>query len=256
LYRLLGKFAGEVSNPSDALYFVSRVIVPPDPQVRERHSWLWGRQPRRQLTEVFPGIQTQDIQVCCAFDRSPSISVELEELACLLAIVRHVRAQRILEIGTFDGNTALNIAVNTREDALIVTVDLPPDWDEKLALKVPERYRNVTSRAHVGRQFSGRPEANKIVQVYCDSAKLDWSRLPVPFDVVFIDGCHHRAYVENDTANAFRHVRPGGLILWHDYGYKKDVIDVVDETARRTKVCALSGTRLAVGFVPDAGLLE
>lgn len=108
----------------------------------------------------------------------------------------------------------------------------------------------------MGRQFSGRPEAKKIVPVYCDSANLDWSRLPVPLDVVFIDGCHHRAYVENDTANAFRHVRLGGLILWHDYGYKKDVSDVVDETARRTKVCALSGTRLAVRFVPDAGLLD
>ena len=34
---------------------------------------------------------------------------------------------------------------------------------------------------------------------------------------MFVDGSHARSYVENDSRKAVRIVRPGGLVLWHDY---------------------------------------
>jgi predicted O-methyltransferase YrrM len=38
-----------------------------------------------------------------------------------------------------------------------------------------------------------------------------------PCDAVFIDGDHGRKGVENDSKLAYAAVRPGGVIIWHDY---------------------------------------
>lgn len=48
---------------------------------------------------------------------------------------------------------------------------------------------------------------------------------------MFIDGDHSRAGVEHDTMLARAMVRPGGIIVWHDYHHfgTVDVRDVLDE---------------------------
>ena len=60
---------------------------------------------------------------------------------CLAWQVEGENARKIIEIGTFDGNTALNIAANTPDEARIFTVDLPKDWAEA------ERRNEVDSSA-------------------------------------------------------------------------------------------------------------
>lgn len=178
-------------------------------------------------------------------------SITAEELCCLLLVAKAVHAKKVLEIGTWDGNTSLNLAANM--DGKVVTVDLPPDFagdDHKATLTYPDAELYVTDRAQLGRQFHGHPLAPRIHQVYGDSAKLDWSTLGSPFDLIFIDGCHDFEYVASDTANARKHVAPGGAIVWHDYAMLWDVSRVVDLTARSAdelKVHAIEGTRLAVG---------
>ncbi len=67
-------------------------------------------------------------------------------------------------------------------------------------------------------------------------------------DVVFIDGDHSRAAVENDTALARAMVRPGGIIIWHDYHDRGnvDVRDVLDEMhAAGDEIYHVEGTWLA-----------
>ena len=81
-----------------------------------------------------------------------------------------------------------------------------------------------------------------------DSAAVDWKELRPPFDMIFIDGCHFRDYVKADTENAIRNIRPGGVIVWHDYGDIKDVSQVVDEAAKDITIKVVRGTRLAVGW--------
>ena len=66
-------------------------------------------------------------------------------------------------------------------------------------------------------------------------AKLDWKELPTPLDLVFLDGCHAFDYVNRDTRNSIRHLKEGGLLIWHDYGMIRDVSKVVDETAKKIK---------------------
>jgi predicted O-methyltransferase YrrM len=175
------------------------------------------------------------------------MSLEVEEIAALATIAKFVRARNILEIGTFDGNTALNLAANSPDDTAITTVDLPPSGNGKLKIEVPKDYSNITNRDKVGWQFHGTEHASKIKQVFGDSAELNWETLsPYPFDFVFIDGCHFREYVQKDTENAFRSSRPGGVVVWHDYGYFKHVSDVVDAIAEQRTVYAIGGTRLAI----------
>lgn len=246
--RGLRKFFREVKSPVDALIFCWRGLWPSDPHLRQRHSWVWGKLPRLELNQVLPGVQQTSIQILEAYNRDLVTTLDIEELASLLAIVKFRDAKKIFEIGTFDGGTTLNLAANTSANAQIVTLDLPPNWNGDLSIRTPRVHRNITKRT-VGHRFRSTPYERKITQVFGDSASIDWSRLPVPFDIVFIDGCHYREYVARDTENALRYLRPGGLVVWHDYGSSKGVSDVVDETSAKIKVRAIAGTRLAVGFL-------
>ena len=55
-------------------------------------------------------------------------NVRLSELAILALAAREaVPGSEIVEIGTFDGRTALNLAINARPGVSIATLDLPPD---------------------------------------------------------------------------------------------------------------------------------
>src|SRR5687767_6893107 len=103
-------------------------IVPKDPEAFRIGGWSAGKLPRQKITEVFPGIVSESVHVERVFDRDILTSIDPMEITTLCAVARHIRAKRILEIGTFNGNTALNFALNLPE-AEIVTVDLPPNWD-------------------------------------------------------------------------------------------------------------------------------
>jgi len=226
-------------------------IVPKDPAAYRIGSWSYGTLSRVEVTTAFPGIEPIDVIVPRAYDRVQNVSMDPLEALVLGSLVKFIGARRILEIGTYDGNTTLNLAANSPEDAAIVTVDLPPNWDKRdFESKVTETDLNIKDPAITGAQFKNTAYAYKISQVFGDSTKLDWATLPGPFDLVFIDGCHAYEFVHQDTANALRYLRAGGLIVWHDYGMLKEVSQVVDETARRIKVSAIQGTRLAAAFVP------
>ena len=54
-------------------------------------------------------------------------------------------------------------------------------------------------------------------QHFGDSRTFDYSNLPGPFDVIFIDGRHEREYIDNDTQKTLGLLAPGGVMVWHDY---------------------------------------
>jgi hypothetical protein len=218
-----------------------------DPTARRIARWGYGNAPRLEIGQLFPGIQDVTVTVTKAFDRTPDTSVTAEEALYIAAIVRKSMATRILEIGTFDGNTTLNLATNATENSMVTTVDLPPDWDGQLGMEVSPILVNVTDRNKVGRQFQGTEQSNRIRQVYGDSATLDWASLGAPFDLIFIDGCHSYDYVKKDTVNAIANLKDDGIILWHDYGFFRDVSIAVDEFVDHLEINVICGTRIAVG---------
>ncbi len=243
-----------LKNPWVAMVLVWRRffpfgIRPKDMEAYRIGSWSYGKLNRVFISEVFKGIEQGEVILRNAFDKDFYTSADMQEVFMLCSIMKHIGAKNVLEIGTFDGNTTMNLALNLPENGNITTVDLPTEWDGSLALDIPEIYKNVTERSGVGRQYKEYPElTKKINQIYEDSAKLDWNTLPTPFDMIFLDGCHHYEYVKKDTENALVHLKTGGILVWHDYGMIEDVSRVVDSYIGKMKIYALRGTRIALAI--------
>lgn len=241
-----------ILNPGTAMNLAWRRlfpygIVPKDPEAYRIGSWSYGKAARIPIARLFPGIENCSVEIRNAYKRNPMTSLDFQEIGALCAIAKHFQVKRVLEIGTFDGNTSLNLAVNTPEGSAITTIDLPLDWGGKSTLDIPALYDNVSEREDVGAQFKSDPAmAVKVKQVYADTGSLDWSALGGAFDLIFIDGCHHQVYVRNDTENALKLLLENGVIVWHDYGMIEDVSNVVDDLIGKDKVKVIGGTRLAV----------
>jgi predicted O-methyltransferase YrrM len=260
---LFGLIKG-ITSPRSTLSWIVRGHLAKDQVFVSQTYWFTGSLPRVPLAKILPGVENVAVAVPRAFDRNTApktgASITAGEACPLGAITRWLDTARALEIGTYDGNTALLLAANVAGGGGVVTVDLPPGFtaDRQDSLTFSHGEFNLTERHQLGRQTKGHPLAGRIRQVYGDSAELDWATLGGPFDLVFIDGCHSEAYVRSDTSNALKHLKPGGAIVWHDYGMIPEVSGVVDRFARDVttmRVCAIEGTRLAIAVsgTPPAG---
>jgi hypothetical protein len=49
---------------------------------------------------------------------------------------------------------------------------------------------------------------------------------------IFVDGAHSEDYVINDSHIAFKLIKKGGLIVWHDYTAWDDVTMGLDKVAK------------------------
>jgi predicted O-methyltransferase YrrM len=144
-------------------------------------------------------------------------NVALHELAVIANIVAHCKPLSVFEIGTFDGRTTLNIALNAPAAAQIYTLDLPASCLDKTRYGLTVHDRKYVDKCASGLRFLGKPGSEKIIQLYGDSAAFDYANFVGKMDLVFVDGSHTRAYVESDTEIALRLRSPQGIILWHDY---------------------------------------
>jgi predicted O-methyltransferase YrrM len=193
-------------------------------------TWTYGKVRRRPFKEIFPQCSVDELTLLRPLDRDPDTSISIVEATYLCALARGLQPENVLEIGTFDGNTTLNLAINTGSTCRITTLDIGPPSD-------------------VGSQYKRSRVAGRVTEVIADSTRIDWSTLGGPFDFIFIDGCHTYAAARSDTANAIANLQPGGLIVWHDYGSIKDVARAVDEFTDRLEIAALEATTLATAFL-------
>jgi hypothetical protein len=159
--------------------------------------------------------------------------------------------EEIIEMGTFDGRTTLNFAVNAPPQFSIFTLDLPPQTPPKFALAAGERA--YVDKPRSGRHFAEpRPEfaaaASRITQAYGDSATFDWSAHLGRAALVFVDGSHAYDYVVADSATARALVAPGGLVLWHDYGVWEGVTRALEQldAEARLGLKHIRGTSLVI----------
>jgi predicted O-methyltransferase YrrM len=172
------------------------------------------------------------------------------ELFCLSALVRASNARAIFEIGTFDGTTTLQLALNSPDDAIVWTLDLPAGAIDQTHFPVLAEDKPYIEKPTTGARFTRTQAAGKIRQLFGDSATFSFEPYLDRMDFVFIDGSHSLAYVRSDSARAFSLVRPGGWIVWHDYGVWPDVTTGLHELAIRLPLVHLAGTTLVIGGLP------
>jgi predicted O-methyltransferase YrrM len=206
--------------------------------------------PRVELSKI---IDTQTpVQVIEIEGRDGNIS--LEELSILNLFAKVYKPDSIFEIGTFDGRTTLNLAINSHPDTKIYTLDLPENISADTALPVNPGdlghiHGNIRGARFRDKDKDAFPEIKKIVQLFGDSATFDFSPYLNSMDMVFVDGAHSYEYVINDSKIALKMLRNGkGIIIWHDYTVlNHGVIRALNELGTRNpdlKLMHIAGTSL------------
>ncbi len=148
------------------------------------------------------------------------------ETIVLNLIVASKKPKTLFEIGTFDGRTTLNLALNTSENVIIYTIDLPKEETNTAELPVARSDQNLINTNVTGMRFLTENAKillgnRTITQLYGDTAKFDFEPYYSSCDFVFVDAAHTYEYVKNDSEIALKLLKNGsGVILWHDYDDK------------------------------------
>lgn len=129
----------------------------------------------------------------------------------LMTLVRALRPEVVLELGTAFGNTVANICYQL-PDAKVYTVNAPAE----------EQTGSTTTyqlnRAEIGMVYRKHGFEGRVTQIFANTLNLDlatYFQAPV-VDLAVIDACHDREYVLNDFAKVICFMKTSGFILLHD----------------------------------------
>ena len=168
----------------------------------------------------------------------------------LAVLAKH--AHRCFEIGTCTGKTAYLWSRNAPADAEIVTLTLAPTQRTEYVAAPGDSSTDtdyaLAESAFTEFLYSNTDAANRIVQLYGDSKQFDESAYRDWADLVFVDGSHAESYVRSDSEKALRIVKPGGLILWHDYAgprHAPGVFRALNEMGKSLPLRHVQGTTFA-----------
>lgn len=173
--------------------------------------------------------------------------------AWILAVLSK-HASFLFEFGTCTGKTTYLMARNAPPDARVITLTLAPE--QKTAYRA-ENEDNLEAARFADREsefvefvYTGSDVAHKITQLFGDSKQFDETPYLGRCDLVFVDGSHACSYVKSDSEKAFRMLRPGGLLLWHDYEKGNiatgDVYKYLNELSKVRPLHHIEGTSLVV----------
>jgi len=179
------------------------------------------------VEELFPNIDfTRSPELLFPFPRD--LSVYPHELMMLARIVEHYRPKRVVEFGTAEGRTTLNIALHLPPDGEVVTLDFPP----------------IPGKNEVGYFYWNQPQKAKIKQIFSGVGTWDSAPYRASADIVFCDACDQPAGLAAETLQAFTVVKPGGIIFRHDYGTAQGPTLFWNELSKELPVRHLEGTTL------------
>lgn len=158
------------------------------------------------LQELFPGIENLSLPIGVINELTGHANKV--DMLYVSAVAKYVGARKMFEFGTYMGRTTFYLAHNSPEGE-VFTLNLPPEKDARYA-------------QYLGVLFKDREEEKRIVQIHTDSREFDTEPYRKQFDFVFVDGDHSYEMVKNDTKKAFELLKPGGVIMWHDYAPKSE----------------------------------
>jgi hypothetical protein len=168
--------------------------------------------PVRALSEI---LGASKVEVRLDVQAEEDGKLPRDQALALLTVLVLARPRVVLEIGTFHGHTAKAMAMNLPE-ALIHTVDLPPDFDPAAGQgSLPKDDFHLIAQRKVGRAFQDTPLAKRIVQHFGDTATWDFN-VAAGATFFFIDGSHTYEYCKNDSEKCLALGGGKGTFVWHD----------------------------------------
>jgi hypothetical protein len=194
------------------------------------------RLPSRYPRDILPGLGL--IKVSVDVDTGHPFELPCGERTILAVLLRFLNAQLVVEIGTYTGTTTRILSDAMGSAGVVHTLDLPPG----------ENVHNTRIGEVVGSAFRNDERyAGRVIQHFGNSRSFDFSPWYAKADLVFVDGSHEKADVLSDSANAFRMVREGGIVVWDDYQpVIRGVVHALHQLGREHDLIHIAETRLVL----------
>ena len=157
-------------------------------------------------------------------------------------------AQNIFEFGTCTGKTTYLVARNSPPEASVTTITLAPEQSGDYVREAGDSRQNVKAALRESKLthflYNGTSVEPKVRQLFGDSKAFDETPYLNSCDLIFVDGSHAYSYVLSDSRKALRMVKPGGVILWHDYvgPEEEGVFRGMNELAQELPLVHVEGT--------------
>jgi SAM-dependent methyltransferase len=196
--------------------------------------------PAATIPELFPGQQVGPISIPPESLDRQIWHIRLDEEVLIGLTVQALGARRIFEIGTFEGGTTRLLADKAGEGAEVFTLDLP-------------EAQFAWSWTQIGTKFRGSAVEPRIKQLFGNSLEFDFSPYERSIDLVFVDAAHDYPHGFADSRTALRLVRPGGVVLWHDFDeHFPGLVHAIIEATAGLPLKRL-GIHTTLGFLRTAG---
>lgn len=195
---------------------------------------------QKNLTEITDIHKTIKLQNFIARDGN----VSYFELMAIASIIATHKPKHLLEIGTFDGNTTVQMALNSPLDAVIHTIDLPL---ENSATTIPSLKNDLKFIHDQDKQIKKyRGVERTITQHFGDSTTYDFNEFGL-IEFCFIDGGHSYECVKSDTEKTLKILAPNGVIVWHDFTPNwPGIYRYLNELSQTLPLIHISETNLAI----------
>jgi glycosyltransferase involved in cell wall biosynthesis len=256
--RALFQLMGDLGLPDEQQAFAleRRLLAQSAPQVVRPEPWFGPSEngaprPCAGLSEETPTVVLSmgRVEFAARFG-SPDVSRALSgytraaDTRAVLTLLAHARPRRVLEVGTALGHMTANLTEWTPDDAHVFSLGIVRGV---AAAGTPEQDCEAPPRAEFGALADHFGKAHKAYFIIADSLNYDFGRLS-PLDFVFIDGGHDLEHALNDTRRSYEAIRPGGWLVWHDFGSPVPwvrVREAVERLALPDPVIHVAGTEVA-----------
>lgn len=197
--------------------------------------------------EVFEGIG--EISLPLNISNEASHHENHMDMMFVVAAAKLKGSKHIFEFGTYMGRTTCGLA-SISDDVEVITLNLPAEEDPRYG-------------PYLGRLIQESPYRDRIKQLFSDSREFDTVPYASSMDYIFVDADHSYEGVKNDSIKAFEMLKPGGIIMWHDYAPKSPgVYGYLRELNIERPLIRIKNTSLVLyidgfdvnGFTPKAGV--
>ncbi|HJW51468.1 MAG TPA: class I SAM-dependent methyltransferase [Burkholderiaceae bacterium] len=131
------------------------------------------------------------------------------ELECVIGLLQEVKPKAMIEFGVNEGRTAFAVLRSVPSITHYLGIDVPRGFTPPLRVQ-----RNEVP-VQPGHLVENDPRFTLLLPTMGSRYLTPGDLFEV--DAVFVDGDHSYDGVMHDTMLAWSVIRPGGVIIWHDY---------------------------------------